>query len=126
MKRIWFGAVLLVVLLILSIGSSTFMERTHLPLAEDLSRAAALAMEENWPAAQELASGVRRSWEKKQPIVAALADHQPMDHIEGLFAQLNIFADSQDAASFASTCMYLARQLEALGKSHKLDLQNLF
>lgn len=126
MKRIWFGAALLAALLILGFGSSSLMERTHLAQAEDLTRAAELALEGNWSGAENFTGAARREWDKKRPLIAALSDHGPMDQIEGLFSQLETFAQAEDAVSYSSTCVYLARQLEALGKSHSLTLPNFF
>lgn len=126
MKRIWFGAVLMAALLMLGFGSSTLMERTHMAQVKDLDRAAELALEGNWGGAENFAAAARREWDKKRPLIAGLCDHEPMDQIEGLFAQLEVFALEQDTVSFSSCCAYLARQLEALGKSHSLNLQNFF
>lgn len=126
MKRIWFGAALLAALLILGFGSSSLMERTHMAQAKDLSRAAELAEEGNWSGAENFAAAARREWDRKRPLIAGLCDHEPMDQVEGLFAQLEVFAQSRDAVSFRSCCVYLVRQLEALGKSHSLNLQNFF
>lgn len=124
MNRIWFGAALLAVLLLLGFGSSTWMEKTHFSQAADLSRAAELALEGNWTGAENFAGAARREWNKRRPFVAALSDHGPMDQIEGLFAQLETFAAAQDTVSYSSTCVFLASQLEALGKSHSFNLQN--
>lgn len=126
MKRIWFGAALLAVLLILGFGSSALMERSHLTQAEELNHAAALALSGNWTDAGLAYSGARDHWNQRRSIIAGLCDHGPMDQIEGLFAQLEVYALSQDTVSFSSSCVYLARQLEALGKSHSLNLQNFF
>ena len=126
MNRIWFGTALLALLLVLGLGGSALMERTHLTQAEDLNRAAELALQGDWSGAEALTSGARKEWDKKRPLIAALSDHEPMDQAEGLFAQLEVFADTEDAISYSSTCVYLARQLEALGKSHSFNLQNFF
>ena len=126
MKRIWFGAALLAALLVLGFGSSAFMEQAHARQTKDLTRAAELALESNWGGAENFAAAAQREWDKKRPLIAGLCDHGPMDQIEGLFAQLPIYASAQDAAAFSSTCIYLSKQLEALGKSHSLDLQNFF
>ena len=125
MKRIWFGAGLLVVLLALGIWSSSFMERTHLTQAENLNHAAELAASGDWSAAVDLCSDAKQEWDQKQCLIAALCTHEPMDQIEGLFAQLEVSAAARNSESFRSTCVYLARQLEALGKSHSLSLENL-
>ena len=125
MKRIWFGVGLLVALLVLGIWSSSFMERTHLTHAESLNRAADLAAAGNWSTAMDLCSDAKKAWDQKQFLIAALCTHEPMDQIEGLFAQLEVSAAAQNSESFRSTCVYLARQLEALGKSHNLNLENI-
>ena len=126
MKRIWFGAVMLAVLLILGFCSSTLMERTHLSQAEELDHAAALALNGNWTEAETALFTARDRWNQRKSIIAGLCDHEPMDQIEGLFGQLEIFALSRDTVSFSSSCVYLSKQLEALGKSHSLNLQNFF
>ena len=126
MKRIWFGAVLLAVLLVLGFGSSALMERVHLSQAEDLTKAADFALVSDWSAAERLLSDARGDWDEKRLFIAALSDHEPMDQIDGLFAQLEVFAQTRDATAFSGTCVYLAQQLEALGKSHSFNLQNFF
>jgi hypothetical protein len=125
-KRIWFGGALLGLLLILGILCAGFMEDSHLEQAQQLNRAADLAAAGNWNAAKTELSKAHESWDKRSTIIAGLSDHEPMDQIEGSFAQLKVFAQLEDAASFASSCRYLAKQLEALGKSHSLNLQNFF
>ena len=126
MKRIWFGAALLCVMLILGLGSSRLMERIHMRQSEDLAHAAECAMEDNWAGAEKYLQSARREWNRNRALIAGLSDHEPMDQAEGLFAQLEIFVAVRDAVSFGSTCRYLSSQLEALGKSHSLILPNLF
>ena len=126
MKRIWFGAGLLIALLILGLGSSTLMEKTHFSQAKDLRRAAELSMEGNWAGAKNFSDAARREWDKQKSVIAGLCDHEPMDQAESLFAQLEVFASLKDATSFSSTCLFLASQLEALGKSQQLNLPNFF
>ena len=126
MKRIWFGAALLAVLLISGFASSAWMEKIHLSLSDDLSRAAELALEENWAGAESFTKAAHREWDKRRDLIASLSDHEPMDQIEGLFAQLDAFARAKDRVSYSSTCIFLARQLEALGQGHRLSLPNFF
>lgn len=125
MKRIWFGAAMLVFLLVFGFFISAFMERTHAAQIKDLTRAAELAQEGNWTGAENFMGAARREWDRKRPFVAALSDHEPMDEAEMLFAQLEAFAKAKEAALYSSTCLQLARQMEALGQSHRLNLQNL-
>ena len=126
MKRIWFGAGLLIVLLLLGFGSSTFMERSHAAMAKDLSRAAELALEGNWVGAENFTTAAQREWDDNRTLIAALSDHEIMDETDGHFAQLEVFIRERDAISYSSTCLYLACQLDALGKSHSFNLQNFF
>ena len=126
MNRIWFGAALLAALLVLGIGSAALMEDTHLSQVSQLNRAADLAISGNWKGAASVFEDARANWDKRSAIIAGLTDHEPMDQIEGCFAQLEVFAQMQDTVSFCSSCRYLAKQLEALGKSHSFNLQNLF
>ena len=124
MKRIWFGAALLAALLVLGIFSAALMEDTHLTQATQLNRAADFAISGNWNGAGAAFSAAKTGWDKRSPVIAGLSDHEPMDQIEGLFAQLELFLQMRDAVSFSSSCRYLAKQLEALGKSHSFNLQN--
>ena len=126
MKRIWFGAALLGALLVLGIFSAALMEDPHLTQVARLERAAELAASGNWQGAESAFSEAKALWEKRSAIIAGLSDHEPMDQIEGCFAQLEVFLGMHDAASFCGACRYLAKQLEALGKSHSFNLQNFF
>ena len=126
MKRIWFGAALLGALLVLGIFSTALMENTHLTQAAQLDRAAELAASGNWQGAESAFSEAKDSWEKRSSLIAGLSDHEPMDQIEGCFAQLEVFLGMRDTVSFCGACRYLAKQLEALGKSHSFNLQNFF
>lgn len=126
MKRIWFGAALLGALLVLGIFSAALMEETHLTQASQLERAAELAASGNWQGAESAFSEAKTIWEKRSAIISGLSDHEPMDQIEGCFAQLEVFLGTRDPVSFCGSCRYLAKQLEALGKSHSFNLQNFF
>ena len=126
MKRIWFGAALMLFLLILGIGSSTLLERTQPIQAGRLEQAAVLATEGNWAAAREFMEAAKQEWERSRPWLAALCTHEEMDHLEGLFAQLEVFSENRSGVSFSSTCVYLALQLESMAGSHSLTIENLF
>ena len=126
MKRIWFGVALLAVMLALGLASSALMEKTWQKQSENLKQAASLAVEGDWATARTLQQEAKTEWEKKQLLVAALCRHEPIDQIDGLFAQLEVFFDARRAVSFSSTCVYLSRQLDSLGQSHSFNLKNLF
>lgn len=125
MKRIWFGVVLLALMLVLGIGSSALMEKTLQKQSENLNRAAQLASDGDWATARTLQEEAKAEWDRKQLLVAALCRHEPIDQIDGLFAQLEVFSSSRRTVSFESTCVYLSKLLGALGESHTLNLKNL-
>ena len=126
MKRIWFGVALMIFLLALGIGSSALLERIQLAQVQRLEQAAELTTDGDWAAARALLAEAKQEWDNKQLLIAALTPHETVDHMEGLFAQLEVFSEARSAAAFSSTCVYLARQLEALGSSHTLNAENFF
>ena len=125
MGRIWFGISLLGILLVLGIGSSSLMERNHLHSAAQLEQAASLSAAGHLPEAEKIVRNVQAQWDDRTAFLSVLADHEPMEEIEGQFAQLETYAVTGDAISYASGCACLSRMLQALGKSHSLDFRNL-
>ena len=125
MKRIWFGAALLVLLLILGIGSSALMEKTWQAQSKNLDDAAQLASDGDWAAAETLLVEAKQEWERSQLLIASLYRHEIIDEIDGLFAQLAVFSAGRRTVSFSSTCVYLGRQLDSLGQGHRFNLKNL-
>ena len=126
MKRIWFGVVLLILMLVLGLISSTFMKETWLKQSENLNRAAILASDGDWVNARNLLAEAQAEWEEKQLLLAVLCQHEPIEQIDGLFAQLEVFSESRRTASFSSTCVFLSKLIDSLGRSHNLNLKNLF
>lgn len=125
MKRIWIGIGLLVVILIAGIWVAETMENIQKPNADDLRRASQLALEEQWPLAEALTKRARDTWEKKWHLTASVANHAPMDEIDGLFAQLKVYAKVRDQISYSGTCAYLAERIEAMGHEHAFHWWNL-
>lgn len=125
MKRIWIGIGLLAALLLSGLWISEAMEDAHLPAARDLDQAAELALEDEWGKAEALTKRARENWEKNWHATAAIADHEPMDAIDALFAELKVYAAAEDEVSYSGTCAHLASLLEAMGKCHGCNWWNL-
>lgn len=125
MKRMWIGAGLLALVLVAGILAAEWMDETHEEMEEDIRQAAVLAMAEEWEKADALANHARLNWEKKRPMTAMLADHEPLEYIDSLFDQLEVYAACEDSAAFGAVCADLCQQLEALGDCHKCSLSNL-
>lgn len=124
MKRIYLGLAILVMLLFLAILFTVIMDRIHSPIAFDLLTAAQAAAEGDWDKASEFASAASSSWKKHRNFTAILADHSPMDDMDGLFAELETYLQQREMPHFAATCRHLARLAEAMGDNHALSWWN--
>ena len=125
MKRIWIGIVLLGLLLIGGIGTGEFMEQAHDPVARDVRQAGEVVLRDQWELAQALVKRAQDRWEEKWPVTAAIADHEPMDEIDALFAQLETSGQTRDSAAYSAICSHLGSLLEALSQGHRCKWWNL-
>ena len=125
MKRLWLGISLLALFFIGSLLIGLAMDSAHLEIAEKLHNAADLVLEENYAMGQEQAQSAKAKWEKCWSWTAAVADHAPMDEIDGLFAQLKAFESPEDGVHYAATCAQLSKLVEAMAEAHRLSLENL-
>lgn len=125
MKRLWLGIILLVLFCALGLFVAAAMDSAHAEIAQELESAAELALEENDTLARQQAESAKRKWEKCWGWTAAVADHAPMDEIDGLFAQLKSFESPEERAHYAATCAQLAKLVNAMAEAHRLSLQNL-
>ena len=64
MKRCWFGAGLLIVLLAASLGVTLGMDKIHEPIAADLKQAAECAELGDWHNAEEFSRRAEDAWNK--------------------------------------------------------------
>ena len=126
MKRSRMGLALLLVLLMGSIAVTRAMERIHSPMEQELNLAARYAMAGDWNNAGALFRQVRDSWKKWEHFRACFADHSPMEEIDGLFAEMEIFAAAEEQVHFAATCAALSERMEAMADAHSLGWWNLF
>jgi hypothetical protein len=125
MKRMVIGSVLLISLLVGGALSSRAMVQWHAPLEETLCQAAEFACTENWEQAKYLRRKAQESWESRWHMAAAFADHGPMEEIDSLFAQLEIYEAYQEPMGYSALCMELSRELGAMGDAHIPNWWNL-
>ena len=125
MKRMWIGVGLLVLALVGGVLSAEWMDKTHESIGADIEKAAVHAMAEEWSQADALAHHARRAWEKKRPVIAALADHEPLETVDSLFDQLKVYSAAGDSTAYCVLCADLRQLLEALGDYNKLTVSNL-
>ncbi len=120
MKRFYFGVVLMLVLLVMSVSLTFCFHRIHAPLADTLVNAAHQALEGNWEQAKELALDARVRWDTYRDFTAAVADHEPMEEMEGLFYQLEVYTNLDLQGQFAAICVQLSQMAAAMEESQIL------
>lgn len=125
MKRSKIGLWFLIGLLVIGAASSLAMVRLTEPLGQSMESAANAALREDWLVAEILASSARNRWEKYWNFCAIFADHAPMENINGLFAQLEVYAKSRDPQNFAAVCAQLSEDIRSIGEAHSLTWWNL-
>ena len=116
--RLWIGIGLLVVLLAMGIGllwgSSVFFQN----FIENLEEASDLALSGNWQLAVEKAEKSRKEWDRFHDFWSAFTDHEPVEEIENLFSQLQVYQIRQLEVDFSSVCRSLVHLAEAMEESH--------
>lgn len=125
MKRFWIGISILAVLLVSGWLSQKGMVAVHRPIADDLEQAAQAALEEDWETALPLAAHAHARWKKYHHFTAAFADHNPMDDLDGLFAELEIFGYEREMPHFAAVCLHLHQLADSMAESHGINWWNL-
>lgn len=125
MRRLWVGVIPLLAVLIVGIGLTVAFERIHEPMAEKLEQASAAALQGDWEKALALTGEVRAEWEKYRGFAAAVADHEPLEQIDGLLAQLKVWEKQQEPTGYATTCQQLAQIARAMADSQRIIWWNL-
>ena len=119
MKRFWFGIGLLTALLVLGAVTVRKTATAHGEAAQLLQTAAQADPHD----AAALARQAKSLWEASRLYTAVTADHDAMEEVDALFAQLE--AAREDPAQLRSLCAELAVRIGAIGDSQSLTLENI-
>ena len=125
MKRLWIGVIVLVLVLAVGIGITVAFHRLHQPLAAQVEAAGMAALAGNWPQAEENLRTARRDWERIRHFTAAVADHEPLEEMDGLFVRLQVLARLKKVSDFAAECGQLATLARAIAQSQAFTWWNL-
>lgn len=125
MSRFRIGIGLLIGLLILGIAVQIGTRRMQEPVAAALKRAQISAMAGDWENADAMAATAAQRWQDGWRRAAALADHEPMEDIDGMMAQLSVFAAGREEWEFAALCAELSRRVEAMADAHAFHWWNI-
>ena len=126
MRRCIFGAVLLVAIGLGCLWTGSALHRFTGPVCRDLELAREEALAGSWDGAKEHSLAAQKAWTGKWHGLASAADHTPLEDIDDLFAQLEVYRRLEKDDEFAALCAQLSRRLEAVGNAHALNWWNFF
>lgn len=125
MKRSILGLGMLLILLAVAIFTTGYMQKCHEEVLLALHDAEARAEKGDWQQARAGVAAAKAGWEAKWGITAALCDHEPMETVNDLLAQLEVYTEVKDPVQFAAVCARLREALEAIGEAHSVAWWNL-
>lgn len=125
MARGWLGVGILVFFLILGLVLSAAADDVHLPTGQLLEQAAEKTLSGDFEEGIALGMQARKRWDRKWNLTAAIADHSPMDEVDALFAEMEIYARTGEEPHFAACCKELSQRLEAIADAHRFSWWNV-
>ena len=125
MVRGWLGAGILAVFLVLGLVTADAMDNAHLPTGELLEEAADKALNGEFEQGVSLGMEAKFRWDRQWNGTAALADHSPMDDVDALFGEMEIYARAGEEPHFAACCQELSQRLQAIAGAHKFSWWNV-
>lgn len=125
MGRFWLGIGILVLFLAAGLLVAHAMDNVHQTIAQTLDAASTKSLEGDLNEGIALAQQAKQQWQKNWRSSAAVADHAPMDEIDGLFAQLETYGQAGLSETFAAYCARLSQLVSAMGEAHSLTWWNL-
>ena len=124
-KRFWLGVGVLAALLAVSIAVTAAMKAIHEPAAAEFQEAAQVALDGDLPAAIAMGRSAGKRWQSTRRFTACVADHGPMDTVEDLLEEMEVFARAGEAEHFAAACARLSAAVKAMSDAHRLTGWNL-
>ena len=125
MIRGWLGAGILVLFLVLGFVVSAVISNAQLPSCALLEEAVEKTLAGDFEKATELGMAAKSQWEKTWDGTAVVADHSPMEDVDALFAEMEIYAKTGEEPHFAACCKELAQRLQAVADAHKFSWWNV-
>lgn len=125
MNRLWIGIGLLAALLAVGVAMLFVSRDFHETFTESLEQASRSAMAGNWQDAGQQAAKGKEKWERYQRFWAAFTDHEPVEDMENLFSQLEVYQARQLEVDFAAVCQNLVNLAAAMDESHSLSWWSL-
>ena len=124
MKRLWIGVAVLLVLLAVGIGLSYGMTVLHDDIRMELSNAAEAARQGDMEKALQRGDAAREVWERWRRFSASLADHEPLEEMDSLFHELELYGKLRLPVDYAAVCVRLAEISGAVSEAYSLTWWN--
>lgn len=124
-KRFYLGSGILLVFMILGIVVALSMDAACDPIARQLGDASREALFGDLEKGILLATEAKTNWSASWQGMATVADHTPIDEIEGLFAEMEVYAQARDSVHFGACCAQLSQLMEAMADAHAFSWWNL-
>jgi len=125
MARGWLGAGILIIFLIAGFVTAEIMDSTQIPTEQLLSQAAEKTLNGDFEEAVALGQEAKARWDKYWNSTATVADHSPMDDVDALFAEMEIYAKTKEEPHFAACCKELAQRIQAVAEAHRFSWWNI-
>lgn len=125
MARGWLGAGILAVFLILGFVLSSVTDKVHLSTGELLEQAVEKTLSGDFEEGVSLGMEAKARWEEKWNSTAVIADHSPMDEVDALFGEMEIYARTGEEPHFAACCKELVQRLQAITDAHRFSWWNV-
>ena len=125
MKRLWLGIGVLAVFLAASLLLSWYLPGLHRDLSDQLCTAAQAAEHGDMEEAARLAGSAKQRWEHSRYFVASFTDHEPLENLDSLFEELDVYRTADLPVDYAATCIQLSELCLAIAESHCLTWWNL-
>ena len=124
-KRFFGGVGILAVFLILGFLTAGWVGRSNKTVEQALSQAITAVDAGDFSLGTELARLAKETWQAAWKGMATVTDHNPMDEIDGLFAQLDYYARTGAKMEFGACCARIGELVQAISDEHRLTWWNL-
>lgn len=125
MARGWFGLVLLIVFFLLGFAVSAAMDDAHSSTEALLIQAAEQTLSGSFEKAVAFGMEAKQQWEDHWNGTATVADHSPMDEVDALFGELEVYAKAEEKPHFAAVCKELSRRIRSFTDAHRFSWWNV-
>ena len=124
-RRFYIGIGILLAMLLLGLFVGWGISRSQEPTAQALEKASQVTDSGDFDTGIRLAKEAKSAWQAGWRGVAAIADHTPMDEIDSLFEEMEVYIRTGEDVHFSACCAQLSSMIRAVSDAHQLNWWNL-